>query len=86
MSREEREFFTNLIQELRAIMADFTAANAALASLQTTASEVVAAFQAATANSDQPSIDSLTSGIQGVQTQLAALVPAPAAAPEPPAA
>jgi hypothetical protein len=62
---------------MEAIMADFTAADAALASLQSTAAEVVTAFQAATANNDQPSVDSLTSGIQGVQTQLAELVPPP---------
>lgn len=67
------------------IMADFTAADAALASLQSTAAEVVTEFQAATANNDQPAVDSLTSGIQGVQSQLAALVPAPAAPAEPPA-
>lgn len=64
-------------------MADFTAADAALASLQSTATEVVAAFQAATANNDQPAVDSLTSGIAGVQSQLAALVTPPVVEPTP---
>lgn len=63
------------------IMSDFTAANAALATLQTTATAVVAEVQALQAGTDQASIDVLTTGMDGVNTQLAALVP-----PAPPAA
>lgn len=66
-------------EEQELIMADFTAANTALAALQSTATEVVSAFNALKATDDQAGVDALTNGIDGVQTQLAALVPAPAA-------
>ena len=69
--------------ERQNIMADFTAANAALATLQTTAASVVAAFQALQNADDQAGVDALTNGIGAVNTQLTALVPAPAPPAEP---
>lgn len=60
------------------IMANFDAANAALATLKTTANSVEAAFQALQNADDQAGVDALTNGIGAVNTQLAALVPAPA--------
>ena len=66
--------------ERELLMSDFTAANAALATLQGTATAVVAEVQALQAGTDQASIDALTTGMNGVNTQLAALLsPAPPA-------
>lgn len=66
----------------RKLMADFTALNAATASLATSVSAVEAYIPTLTDASIQTNIDAATTAVQGAAASLAALVPAPAAPAE----
>lgn len=67
------------------IMADFTAANAALAKLQTDVDTLLAAAPPVPVN-DQPAVDALTTALTDLDAKVVAAIPVtpPAPSPSPP--